>query len=86
VQGSLFRAAHTRLLHAQFPPVELIEAVSEQALVPALTRSIERAKPVQSRLVRVHDCLWLRMWRRTQSGPLPEATSVQDLICSIGVN
>jgi len=86
VQGSLFRSAHTRLLHAQFPPVELIEAVSEQALVPALARSIERARPVQSRLVRVHDCLWLRMWRQEQSGPLPEVASVQDLICSIGVD
>jgi hypothetical protein len=86
VQGSLFSPAHTRMLSAKFPPVELIEAVSEPALVHALAKSIERTRPVESRLVRVHDCLWLRMWRRPQSGPLPERGSVQDLICSIGTH
>jgi hypothetical protein len=86
VQGSLFSPAHTRMLSAKFPAVELIEAVSEPALVHALAKSIERTRPVESRLVRVHDCLWLRMWRRPQSGPLPERGSVQDLICSIGTH
>jgi hypothetical protein len=84
VQGSLFRAAHARMLSARFPPVELIEASSEPALVHALAKSIEKARPVESRLVRAHDCLWLRMWQRPQSGPMPEAASLQDLICSIG--
>lgn len=83
VQGTLFRPAHTRMLNAQFPAVELIEASSEPALVHVLTKSIEKARPVESQLVRVHDCLWLRMWLRPQSGPLPESVSIQDLICSI---
>jgi hypothetical protein len=83
VQGSLFRPAHTRMLSARFPAVELIEASSEPALVHVLTKSIEKARPVESQLVRVHDCLWLRMGLRPQSGPLPEAGSIQDLICSI---
>ncbi len=83
VDGSRFRLAHARMLKAVFPPVELIEAVSEPALVHALAKAIERTRPVESRLVRVHDCLWLRMWRRPQSGPLPERESVCDLICSI---
>jgi hypothetical protein len=34
VQGSLFRAAHTRILAARFPPVQLIEAASEPAAAP----------------------------------------------------
>jgi hypothetical protein len=85
VQGSLFRAAHTRMLNAAFPAVELIEAATEPALVNVLQKSIERVRPVESRLIRVHDCLWLRMWLRPQNGPVPEAASVQDLICSIGV-
>ncbi|MDR3751872.1 MAG: hypothetical protein P4K94_10345 [Terracidiphilus sp.] len=84
VQGSLFRAAHTRMLNAVFPAVELIEAATEPALVHVLAKSIERARPVESRLVRVHDCLWLRMWLRPQTGPVPEAAAVQDLICSVG--
>lgn len=83
VQGSLFGAAHTRMLNSQFPPVELLEASSEPALVQALAKAIEKARPAASQLVRVHDCLWLRMWQRAQSGPLPDADSVRDLICSI---
>ncbi len=84
VQGSLFRAAHTRMLSLKFPPVELIEASSEEALVRALSKSIERARPLDSRLARVHDCLWLRMVLRNSSGPLPQSASIEDLICSIG--
>jgi hypothetical protein len=84
VQGSLFHPAHERLLSARFPRVHLIEASSELAMVQALAKTIERAQPVDSRLVRAHDCLWLRMWLRAQAGPLPEVDSVEDVICSIG--
>lgn len=86
VQESLFGPAHSRMLSAKFSPVELIEAVSEPAAVQALSKSIERLRPLQSRLVRVHECLWLRMWRRPQTGPVPERGSTQDLICSIGTH
>lgn len=80
---SEFQPAHTRLLGARFPSVELIEAASEPVLVSALSRRLEKAKPIESRLVRVHDCLWLRMWHRPQPGPLPALDSVEDLICSV---
>jgi hypothetical protein len=86
VQESLYSPAHARMLSAKFPAVELIEAVSESAAAKVLAKSIEQARPVESRLVRVHDCLWLRMWRRPQSGPMPERDSIQDLICSIGAH
>jgi hypothetical protein len=82
VQGSLFRLAHTRALEARFPPVELIEASTEQALTMALAKAIEEARPVEARLVRVHDCFWLRLWRRPQTGPLPDPGSIRDLIAS----
>jgi hypothetical protein len=84
VCGSLFRPAHARMLDAAFPRVELLEANSEMALVRALARAVERARPVESRLVRVHDCLWLRMWRERPWEPLPELESVQDVIASMG--
>jgi len=84
VQGTHFRLAHTRALSACFPPAQLIEAGSEPAIVRALARAVERARPVESRLTRVHDCLWLRMWHRPQRGPLPDRDAVQDLICSVG--
>jgi hypothetical protein len=86
VQESLFGPAHARMLGARFSPVELIEASSEPAAVYALSKSIERVRPVQSRMVRVHECLWLRMWRKAQNGPMPERGSTADLICSIGTH
>jgi hypothetical protein len=86
VKESIFRPALARMLSASFPSVELIESASEPAVVQVLSRSIERGRPFESRLVRVHDCLWLRMWRRPQAGPLPALDSVQDLICSIGAH
>jgi hypothetical protein len=84
VQESMFGPAHARMLKAKFPAVELIEAVSEPAVIHALARSIERTRPVESRLVRVHDCLWLRMWRERQSGAMPDLDSIEDVICSVG--
>ncbi len=84
VQESLFGPAHARMLEARFPPVELVEAATEPALAMALTKAVERMRPVEARLARVHDCLWLRMWLRPQSGPLPEPGTIQDLIGSTG--
>jgi hypothetical protein len=83
VQESLFQPAYRRMLRATFPPIELIEAVTESALVQVLTKRIEKTKPVESRLVRMHDCLWLRMWVRPQNTPLPQIDVVRDLICSL---
>jgi hypothetical protein len=84
VRESEYRPAHERMLNAVFPRVQLLEAASEPALVHALARAVERARPVESRLVRVHDCLWLRMWNKIPREPVPETGSVQDVISSIG--
>jgi hypothetical protein len=83
VEESLFRAAHTRMLGLKYPPVELIEAVSEPALASAFARAVERARPAESRLVRVHDCFWLRMWHGPWTGPLPRIEEVSDSIGSL---
>jgi hypothetical protein len=55
-------------------------------MVRVLTKALERLKPMEARLVRVHDCLWLRMWIRPQSGALPETSSVEDVICSLATS
>lgn len=83
VLESDFRPSHTRLLSARFPSVELLEAASEPVLVQAIAKRLERAKPVDAKLVRVHDCLWLRMWRRSQQTPVPDLDGVEDVICSV---
>jgi hypothetical protein len=82
VRGSLFEDAHARLLNARFPRAELIEAASETPLVRALTRAVERARPAQSRLVRVHDCLWLRMWMQQRTAVPADSAAVEDVIVS----
>lgn len=83
VQGSTFQHVHARLLKERFPHVELVEAATETAAAHVLARSVERLHPQGSRLVRVHDCLWLRMWLRPPHNALPEIDSLQDVVCSI---
>ena len=83
VATSQFAPVHARMLESDFPPVELMEAASEPVLVRALTRRIEQIRPVESRLVRVHDCLWLRLWTAPQTGPVAAASSIRDLICTL---
>lgn len=82
VRESEFQPALTQMLSLSFPPAELVEASSQPELARRIAEAIERSRPVESRLVRVHDCLWLRMWRRPQSGPAPKPREVRDLICS----
>jgi hypothetical protein len=83
VEGSQFVAAHARFLETIFPNAEFLEAVSEPAVVRALARTIERARPAQSRLVRVHDWLWLRLWRKRPTSPVAERNNIQDVICTL---
>jgi len=82
VQSSLFRPALARALESRFPSVELIEAATEQALAMALAKALEESRPVEARLARIHDCIWLRIWLRRQAGPQPEPGSIHDLIAS----
>jgi hypothetical protein len=84
VEESRFRTAHAHMLESQFPVAELVEAVSEAALARVLARAIEKRRPVEARLVRVHDCVWLRLWLRPQLGPVPDLHGVRDLIGSTG--
>ncbi len=84
VSESEFRPAHQRMLSASFPGTELLETSSEPVLVRALTRILERSRPIESRLVGVHDCLWLRMWNKAYTGVPADAGSVQDVIATVG--
>ncbi len=86
VPGSQFAPAHARMLEAAFPEAELVEAVSEPALARAFSRRIERIKPADARLVRVHDCLWLRMWRKPRAGVVADARILSDMIGTIGAS
>lgn len=84
VRESQFQLAHARILEERFPSAELVEAISQTAAAAALARAVERFRPAASRLVRVHDCLWLRMWLGPQQTNLPRVDTIHDVLCSIG--
>ncbi|HWA94491.1 MAG TPA: hypothetical protein VG844_07800 [Terracidiphilus sp.] len=86
VSSSQFAPSLNHVLACEFPHVELIEAAHAAAAARALARAIEKSQPIDARLTRVHDCLWLRMWYRRQAGPLPALGEIQDLLCSISGN
>lgn len=85
VEESRFRPAHARVLEAEFPAAELLEAANGRALAAAFAAAVERTRPLEACLARVHDCLWLRMWLRPQRGAVPRTESVRDLIGSASV-
>lgn len=84
VPGREFREAHARMLRQQFPPLEMVEAAGETAAAHVMARAIEQSRPVESRLIRVHDCYWLRMWLELPKAALPAAGMVKDVVCSLG--
>jgi hypothetical protein len=81
VQGSSFRPAHARMLAAHHQPEGIAESVSDISLAGSLLHALECARPADARLVRVHDCLWLRMWMRPAKGYASDPGSIEDLIC-----
>jgi len=64
VDGRAFAAAHRRMLAAAFPPARMVEAEGVDSLGAAFARIVEEVRPVEARLVRMRDYLWLRLWRR----------------------
>lgn len=74
LSGSEFRVAEERLRQGRFARARMIEAGSPGLLAEAFARHIEKAKPFEGRLVRLHDLFWLRLW--TQPGGGGEAEDV----------
>jgi Type II secretion system (T2SS), protein E, N-terminal domain len=83
VQSSDFRIAHESMLNEKFPSIQLGEAVTESATAHMLARALERAQPVASRIVRVRDCIWLRMHLSSDPASVPQLENVRDVVLSI---
>lgn len=83
VPASIFHRAQQRLLSSVFPVARLIEASGPDAAAAVLTSSIEKAKPSDARLVRMHDCLWLRMWRQGRAAAQVRQDNVEDILCTV---
>lgn len=84
-RDSEFVAAQERYLATEGPRARFLEAASSWVLVRTLAKLIETEKPVEARLVRVHDYYWLRLWRRTEEGSgLAAPDTVEDLLATLG--
>jgi Type II secretion system (T2SS), protein E, N-terminal domain len=83
VPASHFRPAQERLLAARYPRSGLVETAGNAPLAHSLLNAIEQTRPADARLVRVHGCLWLRLWLRPQLGTTPEPEAVEDRLFSL---
>ncbi len=83
VDGRAYTAAHRQLLAASFPPARLVEAAGVDALVATFSRILEEGRPVEARLVRMHDYLWLRLWKRLDGTATLHPESVEDVLGSL---
>jgi len=62
VTASQFLRGQERMLRAQFPKAQLLEARSLGKVAKEITEVMERLRPHQARLVRMHRYFWLRLW------------------------
>jgi hypothetical protein len=62
VEGAQFRVARQSLLAAEAVPVTVKAVMDQDALAAQITAVLEQRQPVASRLVRLHQYYWLRLW------------------------
>ena len=83
LSGTDYRRARERLLRGHFPRARMIEAGSLDLLAEALTKHIEKSGPVESRLVRIRDLFWLRLWSRAEGPGSTQCGEAEDVIGSV---
>jgi hypothetical protein len=74
VEGAQFEAGRTRVLACEGVEVKLESVEDKDAMAARITAILEQKQPIASRLVRVHQYYWLRMW--LESGTLGKAGSL----------
>jgi Type II secretion system (T2SS), protein E, N-terminal domain len=89
VDGTDLRAARARLLEAEPISTVVHTAEDEDALAAKITGVLEQKQPVASRLVRLHQYYWLRLWLESGTkgavGNLPHSTEdMQDCLYTVG--
>jgi hypothetical protein len=89
VEGAQFQTARSRLLEYRGVEMRLETAADEDVLAARMTAILEQKKPVASRLVRLHQYYWMRMWLESGAvgkvGTLPRTgEDVTDYIFTIG--
>jgi hypothetical protein len=74
VEGAQFEAGRSRVLACEGVDVKLESVEDKDAMAARITAILEQKQPIASRLVRVHQYYWLRMW--LESGTLGKAGSL----------
>lgn len=82
LSASEFRSAQRQFQRGRFARSRLIEAGDPGLLTEAFARHIERHKPTNARLVRLHDLFWLRLWEEENAAPA-QSNRVEDIIGSV---
>jgi hypothetical protein len=85
LNASEFRSAQQQFQQGRFARARLIEAGSLGLLAEAFARQIEKLKPANARLARLHDLFWLRLWHRGED-TAPHAAQnqgIEDIIGSV---
>jgi hypothetical protein len=89
VEGSQFEAARKRLLACDEVESKLETARDKDTMAARITAILEQKQPIASRLVRVHQYYWLRLWLERgvfgRAGTLPVTNEdVIDHVFTIG--
>jgi hypothetical protein len=89
VEGASFEAARRRLLACDGVEAKLLVAEDKDAMAAKITAILEQKQPIASRLVRLHQYYWLRMWLESGAlgkvGNLPSTSEdVKDYVFSVG--
>jgi hypothetical protein len=87
--ASDFASARQGVLEAEAIPVQMKLVPDRDGLTAAIVRVLEQRQPLASRMVRVHQYYWLRMWLESGAmagvGDLPTSTEdVEDYLFLIG--
>ncbi len=89
VDGKEFQPARRRLLEYESVPVKVEVATDSDALSARITAILEQKQPLASRLVRLHQYYWLRVWLERDAmsgvGSLPNSSEdVGDFVFTLG--
>jgi hypothetical protein len=89
VEGAQFEAAREKLLACDGVEMKLEAADDKDAMAARITAILEQKQPIGSRLVRLHEYYWLRMWLENGAlgtvGSLPATgEDVMDHVFTVG--
>ena len=87
--GAQFQSARDRLLECAWVEMKLVTVADKDVLAARMTALLEQKQPIASRLVRVHQYYWMRIWLEngavSKIGTLPRTgEDVSDYIFTIG--